>query len=112
LKPHLPKKQSAGTKDCETIYPGWGCTCKISKESKEYKQKQMLAQKLVLSYSSKIFMQLIQVAVTMIVARVAGAEAVVVLGTEAFSKIRPGFFSRIYWVLKTGSLLLIVLYNQ
>jgi len=41
----------------------------------------MLAQKLIFSYSSKIFMQFIQVAVTIVVARIAGAT---VLGTVAF----------------------------
>ena len=41
----------------------------------------MLAQKLILSYSTKIVIQFIQIAVTIVVARVAGPT---VLGTVAF----------------------------
>jgi len=49
----------------------------------------MLTQKLVLSYSTKIFMQVIQVAVTIVVARVAGAS---VLGTIAFGTAYVSMF--------------------
>lgn len=49
----------------------------------------MLTQKLVLSYSLKIFMQVIQVAVTIVVARVAGAS---VLGTVAFGTAYVSMF--------------------
>jgi len=49
----------------------------------------MLTQKLVLSYFSKIFMQVIQVAVTIVVARAAGAS---VLGTVAFGMAYVSMF--------------------
>ena len=49
----------------------------------------MLTQKLIFSYSSKIFMQVIQVVVTIVVARVAGAS---VLGTVAFGTAYVSMF--------------------
>jgi len=49
----------------------------------------MLRQKVILSYSTKILMQIIQVAVTIVVARVAGAS---VLGTVAFGMAYVSMF--------------------